>query len=134
MARPPIRREITTEDFEPEYSQLVTRLAYVINPFIGEVTEALDKDIDFDNLESNLISLTLTIGNDGAITTGNQVNVGIINPLGISVIGARNTINSAIYPTSMPFISFTPIGNNIIRIDNITGLTQGTYQINMIVY
>lgn len=134
MAFPPIRRTITTEDYEPEYAQMVTRLSYVLNPFINEVVDALEGQLDFENTTQNLLKLQLNIGANGQVLNGAQINAGIINPNGLQIILARNLTNPSSYPTATPFISFTPVGDGIISIDNITSLPVGTYQINIIVY
>lgn len=132
MAQPPIRRKINTEDYEAQYSSLVTRLAYALNPFIDEVVDNLENGIDFNNLARNLITINIQIDGSGNITSGNRVNVGVTNPPGLNVVKVINLTNSRIYPTSAPFISFTPIENGIINIDNITGLTGGNnYQITI---
>ena len=55
MAQPPIRRRITTEDFEPEYTALMTRLSYVLNPFIDEVVDLFEGQLDFENFSSCLL-------------------------------------------------------------------------------
>lgn len=134
MATPPLRRQINVEDYEAQYGNLINQLAQVLNPFLNDTSDAFEKSINFDNLEFNIISLQVNIGTSGEILSTSQVNVGIINPLGTTTISARNTTNPTSYPTGTPFISYTPIGNGIVEINNISNLTAGTWNLNVIVY
>lgn len=116
-------RRISAEDYSGENQQIIEKIAYNLNPFMQEVTDVINGNLDFSNLSFNIIRATLTVNANGTPVGTDQLNVGINNPNGFTVIAATNTINSVSYTPGQPFISFTPQGNNIVKINNISNLT-----------
>jgi len=128
-------KRIIAEDFEPQYQTLISRLGFVLNEFMGDTVDIVNGNIDFDNLAQNLIQFEITVDSTGKPTKNGSVNVGKNNPTGIQVIRAQNLTNNLVYPDSSPFISYTPVGNNIVTINNIKGLpANNNYKLTIIVY
>jgi len=128
-------KRIITEDFEPEYQNLISRLGFVLNEFMSDTVDIINGNIDFDNLAQNMVQFDVTVDSNGKPIKGADVNVGKTNPSGILVIRAQNVTNSSVYPTAAPFISYTPKGNNIITMNNILGLqANNVYKLTIIVY
>lgn len=136
MARISNFRRISTEDYQGEYQQLIEKIALNLNPFMQEVVDVVNGRLDFDNLQQNVITANFQVNSNGVPIGTNQLNTqGINQPRGFQVISARNTQNSADFPSGQPFISFTPQGNSIVQINNISNLTANqTYQLTIIVY
>lgn len=134
MARLNNVKRIITEDFEPQYQTLISRLGYVLNQFMSDTVNIVNGNIDFDNLNQNLIEFDISVDSTGKPIKVSSINVGKINPRGLTVIRVQSLTNSTSYPTSTPFISYTPIGNNSVTINNITGLQPNiTYKLTVIV-
>lgn len=134
MARLNNVKRIITEDFEPQYQTLISRLGYVLNQFMSDTVNIVNGNIDFDNLNQNLIEFDISVDNTGKPIKVSSINVGKTNPRGLTVIRVQSLTNSTSYPTSTPFISYTPIGNNSVTINNITGLQPNiTYKLTVIV-
>jgi hypothetical protein len=134
MARLNNVKRIITEDFEPQYQTLISKLGYVLNQFMSDTVNIVNGNIDFDNLNQNLIEFDISIDSNGKPLKVTSVNVGKASPRGLTVIRAQNLTNSTSYPTSTPFISYTPIGNQSVTISHVTGLVPNvTYKLTVIV-
>jgi hypothetical protein len=129
-------RNIRAEDFDDEYSQLISQLGSILNSFMQEVVELSDSRIDFDNRVETIKTIDVTVDSSGIPTqTPFNVNVGKTGVKGIQVIRAYNLTNSSIYPTSQPFVNFSPIGGDLIKIHSITGLpANNKFQITLVIY
>jgi len=115
-------RQIIAEDFQPEDRDMVSRLGGVLNYFMRQVVELSDANIDFDNLAFDILNVEVTVDTNGIPLQSTRFNSKVSNPRGLMVINASNLTNSVVYPTSNPFITFTPQGGGIIKIDHISGL------------
>lgn len=127
-------RRISTSEYSGENAQMIETLASSLNPFMREVTDVINGNIDFDNLNQNIIEFEVTVNASG-IPQNKQLNAGSSNVKGFNVISAINVSNKEIYPTAHPFISFTPTGNSVVNINNISGLPANEkFLIRTIVY
>lgn len=134
MAKISNYRRISSSDYTGEAAQTVDQLSQSLNPFMREVTDAINGGLDFDNLSQNIIEFEITVDDSGNPQT-KQVNFGKINAIGTEVINARNVTNPSIYPTSKPFISFTRTGSNVVTVNNISGLPANQkFLLTVIVY
>lgn len=128
-------RRISTSEYAGENAQMIETLAESLNPFMREVTDAINGQIDFENLAQNIIQFEATVDANGIPVT-KQLNTGKLGALsGFSVINARNITNPASYATGQPFISFTPTGSQVININNISNLPANEkFLLTVIVY
>lgn len=129
-------RQIRAEDYDDEYTDLITQLGSVLNSFMQEVVELTDGRIDFENLNQNIKTFDITVDSSGVpIQTPFKVGLGKTGVRGIQVISTYNLTNSTGYPTSQPYINFTPIGGDLIRIQSVTGLLPNQkYQLTILIY
>lgn len=127
--------QVRAEDFADDEQQMITKLGSILNPFMQQVVELSDGRIDFENLSSNVKTFEITVNSNGVPTLSPfRVNVGV-DIIGTQVIRAYNLTSPTKYVTAAPFVSFTPLGGGLIRVDNITGLeANNKYQITMITY
>lgn len=114
-------QRIIVEDFPPEDRAVASRIAEYYNYFAEQVTETINGNIDYDNLNKELKVVDVIADSSGTpiLETRFQADVGL---RGLTVIRAQNQDNPSIYPSGYPFISFTPDGTGIYTINNITGL------------
>jgi hypothetical protein len=127
-------RRISSSDYAGENAQMVESLASSLNPFMREVTDAINGGLDFENLNQNILEIEVTVDSLG-VPLNKQWNVGKASVSGFNVINARNLVNTGSYPTGVPFISFTPTGSNVININNISNLPANTkFLLTVIVY
>lgn len=129
-------RQIRAEDYDDEYSDMISQLGSVLNSFMQEVVELTDGRIDFENLNQNIKTFDITVDSSGVpIQTPFKVGLGKTGVRGIQVINTYNLTNSTGYPTSQPYINFTPIGGDLIRIQSVTGLLPNQkYQLTILIY
>lgn len=114
-------KRLNKDDFDKEYQSLVDRLSFSLTPFMEQVVSAFNKNIDFDNLNQEIINLETEVDSNGIP----KINREIKNPLktrikGIYCVSAQNLSDNTLL-TGAPFVLYT-IESNMIRIAQITGL------------
>ena len=123
MAKLPSFRRIRTEDYAPDYKDLVEKLSVSLNNGIEVLYDALNNKITFqDNVASTVKDAQFSVDAAGiptatttfAITAGSRA-------LGLLVVDVRGVNNPSAFPTSGVTASWTQSNNNII-INHITGL------------
>jgi hypothetical protein len=117
-------KRIITQDYEAEQEKLIEQLGGTINDAFNDVYFVLTGKTDLrTNIACTVKDVEVSVNATGAPI--NRTVFTVKNPttpvIGITVIFAQNQTNSAVYPTSQPFISFTPVEGGIL-INNITGL------------
>jgi hypothetical protein len=126
---------IKSEDFPEESRETVSKLAFILNRFMDEVVTLSQGNIDFENTTQEFRQFEVTVNENGVPTQPLQLRTQKVSPLGFQIIFAQNQVNPLGYPTSAPFISFTPRGNGVVDINNIRGLLANQrYFIRIIVY
>ncbi len=123
---------IRGEDFPEETRETVDKLASIINPFMDETYRQMNGNINFENLNRQLVTVDVKINSSGTVVNSPQIRMSIRSRLGgTNVISAENLVNSNTYPTSHPFLSWT-VNGNILTITNITGLqANSTYRLTV---
>jgi hypothetical protein len=117
-----IPQRIRAEDYKSDEQDMVSKLARVISPFLDNVYAVLNKGIDFDNLNRQLVDIDITIDSSGNLVNPPQIKNTTNGSLrGINVINAINLVKPGVYPTTSPFVSWS-INGNIINVLNVTGL------------
>lgn len=127
--------QIQAEDFDKDDQALAGQLGSVLNPFMQQVVEIMDKRIDFENRVENYKQVEMTVDASGTPVLNNKIKHGKSSIRGTEIIAAFNLTNTAGYPTSKPFISYQALSGGIIEIKNITGLIPNNkYKLNIIFY
>lgn len=128
-------RPIIAENFAPEDRDMIARLGGVLNYFMRQMIEILSENVDFDNLAWELATVNVLVDANGSPIQLTQFRSSINNPQGVIVVKAQNTSNIGTYPTAQPFISYTPTGGGVIRVDNVSGLqVDNKYTLSIIVF
>lgn len=134
MARINNYKAISYSDYTEEAAELMEDLADILNPFMREVTDVINGNIDFENLNQTVIELEVKVDSNGTPSV-KTFNVGSNSIKGLDVISARNQSNSSTYPTSKPFISYDITSGNTITLRNISGLpANNVFLLNILVY
>lgn len=129
-------RRIITNDFEEEDEKLVEQLASPINDSFNELYFAANGRLSIrENLYCTYKEFDVTVASSGAPTARTVIKlIGNVPVLGVQVLYAANQVNTGIYPTGTPFISFSQ-NNDTIIINNITNLqADQLYKIRLIVW
>lgn len=132
MSKMSIPKKLRVEDFKSDYQEMIGKVSYVLTPFMDEVYSILNNNIDFYNLNRQVVVLNVKIDSTGALKEVPRLRTTVNGKVrGISVINAINAVNPNIYPTSHPFCSFT-INGDILTILNIVGLQPDSeYQLTL---
>lgn len=125
-------KRLIKEDFPQEDQDLIGKIAYVYNSFSEQVVDQVNGNLDFSNLAMDVVCYTVTTCS-GAPVGNNLVKSTVSVPSGVMVIKAVNQTDSTVYPTSAPFVAYTP-NNNILKIKNISGLQDNNkYILTMLI-
>ena len=129
-------KRIFKSDYDQEDQSLVEKLSYSINTGIEVINNALNRNISLaDNILCSIRDVDVQVDANGypiSLTTYSLDFKGSIQ--GVIVIRADNLTNSAIYPTSSPFINFTQ-NTNGVKIDHVTGLIPNNiYRLRIVTF
>ena len=131
MAKLTAGRRITSEDFSTEEQNLVRKLAFILNPFMSEVTSAFNGKITIENLNMSYQTISLKVDGSGNVST----NAKFQNPLstfGIIVCSATPSDGTS-FITSAPFVT-SRTANGVTEIQNVTGLQADVqYSLNLLI-
>lgn len=121
MARLDNVKRIIVEDFPEEDQETIERLAQTLNFFMEQVVNTVNGNLDFENLNRELKTLEVTVDANGVpIQTTKFSTESTIQ--GLMVVSATNFTNTAVVPTSQPFVSFVTNSNSLATITRVFGL------------
>ena len=127
--------ELSSEDFEEDHRNTVSKIAEIINPFMQQLVEIMDKRVDFENKVENYLEIEMTVDEFGVPVLNNKISTGKTYVRGLPIINAYSTVNASITPTEQPFISFTQLADGFVQVNKITGLPGNQkFRLNIIVY
>jgi hypothetical protein len=138
MATPPNVRRIRTEDFDPEYRQLIERISFAINEFQDQTIFNLTKGIDFQNLNQDIIDVEVSIDGSGNLVNPPTIRTNLRTKARLVFVGnAVNLQNPQTVPTSAPFVTFTvdtTSQGQIVRLLGASGLQAGSqYRLSLLI-
>lgn len=120
---------IVEEDFSQEERNLIQKLARALNPFLEQISQAMTKNIDYDNLNRELLTYTVTVGSDGKPTDSKELKHNLkTKPKGFNCISARNLSGNSLIPSGTPFVMFEFKGSDysVITVNAVCGLPANT--------
>jgi len=123
VARIPDLRLLKKEDFAAKDQALIEKLAFPVNNFMQQVVNVFKNGVDFNNLNQQINTITVSVNSSGApVTTVQFPNILSTKIQGMICINAVNQTSTTRFPTSQPFISFSQ-NNKTMTINNISGLS-----------
>lgn len=126
MAKIEVPAKIRTEDFGEEGKEVADKIGGVYNNFVDQVYQQLSGGIDYENLKRQVVNIDITTDAAGKAINPPSIRYTLSGRLrGINVLNAVNLVNSNIYPTAHPFISWTINGQQIVIL-NVAGLPAST--------
>lgn len=133
MSRIENERRIIKEEFKKEDRDTIDKLAFILNSFMRQVVDTINGKIDFNNLNQEVKSFSVTVDSNGTPISDLVIKYNLLNKIqGIKCINATNLTSSSTYVTGTPFLSYTP-GEGNVTVNNITGLqANNKYYITLI--
>lgn len=131
MAKVDNFKRITAEEFEEEDQDFVRKLSYLLTPFLQQVASAMNKGLDFDNLNQVFTTVDVQVA-AGVPTAKLQVKYALKTKLkGIIVTSAQNlTDNTTV--TGAPFLQWDASGD-LITVKYVAGIPDGKkYRLSII--
>lgn len=121
-----VPKKLRAEDFKSDQQDLINKIAYIYNSFVDEVYNVLNKNVDYDNLNRQIVELTVKIDSSGKVINSPQIKTSLRTKIrGINVLNAVNQDNSTIYPTNAPFLNWT-VNEEILTVLNVSGLQSNS--------
>jgi hypothetical protein len=114
-------KRILTDDFPKDDQALIERLAFILNRFMDQVITQVNGNLDFSNLLEDIRTYRVTVNAAGTPIGNDTIKTTVNNPGGVVVVKAVNQVLSTTYPTTAPWVSFSPQGT-LLKIRNIKGL------------
>ncbi len=115
-------KKIVTNTFPTKYKDLIDPLAFILNPFIDSLTNALNRRLTFnDNMNVSDLDLEVKLPFNN-ITLLHQVKGKVT---GAIITRALNLEDNADILSTAPFLEFVQIDDRSIQIRNIIGLKSG---------
>lgn len=134
MARIPDLRQIKKEDFDNKDQKLVDQIAYPFNTFMEQVITVFKKGVDFNNLNQQIVTFTVSVNSSGVPTTPIQFQSTLLTKIiGLTCINAVNTSSIQRFPEAGIFVSYS-VNGNLITVTNIAGLGIPSGQTNSDTY
>lgn len=110
------------DDFDQDQHDFIDKVAYVINPFLEQISNAFNKNITIDNLSREISSIDVENATGGTLKIPVDLKTRLTGRIvGIHVIKSDNLTNTAVYPTNTVGVSWT-LNGTIINIKNVTGI------------
>lgn len=126
MGRVPDIKRIQKSDFDEEYQEMIDKLAFPINSFFEQTRSLADKNIDFKNLNQEIIKIDVLVDAGGIpIIEAKYRSTLKTTVQGHSCINAVNISGTPGYVTGTPFLTFLQNGN-IVTILHIAGVPANT--------
>lgn len=134
MSRAPDYKRIRKEDFDADMQPTIEKLGFIINSFSEQVINILNKNIDFQNLNQEIVSLDIIKDGSGNLVNPPSIRTTLNTKVqGILCIKADNLTSVGTYPTSQPFVSYNLVNNNLISILSVSGLqNSSTYKLKLL--
>src|ERR1700722_4651353 len=104
MSQIPTQRLIKPEDFDKSDQALIQKLAFPLNTFMQQVISALTNNLDFNNLNQQINTFTVSVNASGVPTSPISFQNKLSTKLyGIICINALNQTGDSTYPNAQPF-------------------------------
>lgn len=114
-------RRIIVEDYPEESRETVGKLAAVLNQHMDEVTELSRKRINFDNLARSLVTIDITVDENGVPKGLSQINTTLSSFSGKHIAHVQSLSGGA-NVVSAPYLDCVYQGNGIVRVVKFYGL------------
>jgi hypothetical protein len=115
--------KITRNRFKDEYADMIDTLSSILNPYLEQIHQALNKRLDFDNLNQEIRDIAIRVDSNGKPINAFKMTANLTSrPRGFLCIAAR--ASDGTNATSTPFISFIYSGTDskTLEITHISGL------------
>lgn len=117
MAKITNLKRIVVEEFDPDMQDTISKLSFSLNPLLEQITEAFNKNITFDNLNQDIISLTLEVDATGKPKASTQFKYNLKNAPRAIIVGSAESSEL----TSAPFITYS-VSNQVVTVNKVFGL------------
>lgn len=117
-------KRLVAEDFDKDQQPLIQKLAFVYNPMVDQLNVMFNRNVDFNNLNQQVVNITTTVDSSGVPVSLLQVITTLNTQVqGTICINAINQTDSTLLTGGIS-ITFTRVGK-LLTFTQITGLPAG---------
>lgn len=133
MARVPNIKKIIKEDFDKDQQKWIDKLAYPLNSFMEQVKSAFDHNINFTNLNQEIITVNVVVDSSGIPQVQTLWKSTLKTKIvGCVVLRAANIQNTSLFAVNQPFINFVQ-NADLVQINQVSGLqADNKYQLTVL--
>lgn len=114
-------KRITVEEFKSEEQEMVGKLSFILNNFMEQISNILNNNVDYDNLNREVINFNVTTDASGVPKNPLQLQLSLKTRLkGFNVIKADN-VQDGTPITGAPFLVYTTSGS-LVTVSRVLGL------------
>jgi len=115
-------KRLTVETFQEDHQDTVSKIAQIYNYFVEQVTNTINGKIQIDNLDRQIIEITLSVDSTGK-PIGNNKFASESGLRGSKIVRVINTTSRGKYVSQCPFLTFSPTDlPTVYTIENVAGL------------
>ena len=124
-------KRLIAEDFDSSQQSLIQKISAVINPLVDQLNTALNKQLDFSNLNQQVVTFKTEVSATGVPTSPLQLTSNLVTAVqGIQVMNCVNQTDSSLFTGAVQ--CFFTRKSNTVTISQITGLLpKKTYSITV---
>lgn len=122
MSKIEIPSKIRAENFGKDDVEVASKIGAIYNQFVDQIYFLLQKNIDFENLNRQIVTVTVTLNSLGKIVNPPTIKYSLNTK--VQAVYCGNAVcltNNLLFPTSAPFVSWQ-LNNNTLIITNVSGL------------
>ena len=122
-------RRILADDFDKDMREFVSKFGEIYNFTIENITNAINGQLNYDNLRKTLVEIAITVDANGIPLLGGNF-VSEADMVGSTILRAINLTTVTNYVDSAPFMTYSRIQGEQYKVEHIAGLRSGeNYQL-----
>lgn len=126
MSKIEIPSKIRAENFAEKDREVANKIGGIYNQFVDQIYTILLNNLGFDNLNRQLVQVTVTLDATGTLVNPPAVKLAIKGKVKLVYCGGATCLTDNLtYPTGTPFITGT-MNNNTFIIQRVTNLQANT--------
>ena len=124
--------KIIAEEFKKDDRETVQKLAETLNPFMEQVYQSYQKNINFSNLNMDLVRVVVKVNSSGVPLSVTKFSSNLRRIEGNIVINALNKSFSGVYPSGGMFVTCEQNANGLYTVKSVTGIqANNEYQLTL---
>jgi hypothetical protein len=110
-------RRIIPEDFKKEEREMAEKIAGSYNEFADEIYQAVNGQLDFENMARRKVVVDLVFNSDGSLKVPVTINSGLTYVAMLHIGKVENLTSASVKLATAPYIDWTHQGSGLVKIN-----------------